>query len=241
MEQYSRCYFSACTSSFLSASLVQSHLQCSLFSSLSRRALSKLSSEIIKEAAHRSGSSHIILVPFAFHSLFLFPQIHNWKFPLLSCQFLAPCAPCMLFLSLLRQMEHCLQCTRRFGLVLYLNCVSALYYLFLPFAIDWKLHVEHGISLCMCVNVCLYMHILNTMFNRTLNMVSHCVCVWMCVYVCTFSCFPVTVFEKVTDTNLNTKRLWISHALDNTQQECSSQRSVNKRNSMWQWLKWLKF
>ncbi len=93
-------------------------------------------------------------------SVFLFPQIHNWKFPLLSCQFLAPCAPCMLFLSLLRQMEHCLQCTRRFGLVLYLNWVSALYYLFLPFAIDWKLHVEHGISLCMGVNVCLCMHIL---------------------------------------------------------------------------------
>lgn len=63
-------------------------------------------------------------------SVFLFLQIHNWKFPLLSCQFLAPCAPCMLFLSLLRQVEHCLQCTRRFGLVLYLNWISALFYFF---------------------------------------------------------------------------------------------------------------
>lgn len=137
MEQYSIFYFSACTSSFLSASLVNSHLQCSLFSSLSQRALSKLSSEIIKEAAHRSGSLHIILVPFAFHSLcFCFLRSIIGNFPHLSCQFLAPCAPCMLFLSLLRQIEHCLQCTRIFGLVLYLNRVSALFYLFSPFAID---------------------------------------------------------------------------------------------------------
>lgn len=94
-------------------------------------------------------------------SVFLFLQIHNWKFPLLSCQFLALCASCTLFLSLLRQMEHCLQCMRRFGLVPYLNWISALFYFF-PRAIDWKSHVEHGISLCMCVNVneCLCMHTL---------------------------------------------------------------------------------
>ncbi len=142
-------------------------------------------------------------------SVFMFLQIHNWKFPLLSCQFLAPCAPCMLFLSLLRQMEHCLQCTRRFGLVLYLNWISALFYFF---------------PLCHRLKIARW----------TWYLIVY-VCECECVYVCTLLCLPVTVFEKVTDKKK--KSLWISQALDNPQQECSSQCCVNKRNSMWQWLK----
>lgn len=118
----------------------------------------------------------------------------------------------MLFLSLLRQMEHCLQCMRRFGLVPYLNWISALFYFF-PHAIDWKSHVEHGISLCMCVNVsvCLCMHTL------------------------------VSTSHSIWKGDILKKSIWISQALDNPQQEYSSQHCVNKRNSMWQWLKWLKF
>lgn len=93
-------------------------------------------------------------------SVFLFLQIHNWKFPLLSCQFLAPCAPCMLFLSPLRQMELCLQCTRRFGLVLYLNWISALFYFF---PLCHRLKIARGtwyliVYVCECECVFMYAH-----------------------------------------------------------------------------------
>lgn len=139
IERYSRCYISACPSFFVFLTV-------------------SVSSVHIFKWKHKGSCTQVWLLTetsctfcFSF-SVFLFLQIHNWKFSLLSCQFLALCASCMLFLSLLRQMEHCLQCMRRFALVLYLNWISALFYFF---------------------------PLMPQIENRTLNMVSHCVCVWM--------------------------------------------------------------